>query len=83
MAEVSETKQGVKIKLHDKLEALDKMAKIVGAYKEPEHRDDIRITSVTYVLNHGNGEVDHQTRTIDGAYEVLLEDGDDALEGGN
>ena len=37
VSEVSETKQGVKIKLHDKMDALDKMAKIVGAYKEPEN----------------------------------------------
>lgn len=82
VSEVSETKQGVKIKLHDKMDALDKMAKIVGAYKEPEHRgDDIRITSVTYVLNHGNGEVEHQTRTIDGAFEVLPEDSDDVPVG--
>ena len=78
VAEVSETKQGVKIKLHDKLEALDKMAKIVGAYNEPERQGDIHITKVTVVLAGVDGEASQEeTHFVDANYEVLPEDGDD------
>ena len=78
VSEVSETKQGVKIKMYDKLEALDKMAKIVGAYNEPERQGDIHITKVTVVLAAIDGEAEREeTHFVDANYEVLPEDGDD------
>ena len=46
VAEVSETKHGVKIKLHDKIDALDKMAKMTGAYDKLERPGDVRISSI-------------------------------------
>ena len=79
VSEVSETKQGVKIKLHDKMDAFDKMAKMTGAYNEPERQGDIHITKVTVVLSGAiDGEVEREeTHFVDANYEVLPEDGDD------
>lgn len=80
VSEVSETKHrdgtaSVKIKLHDKLEALDKMAKMVGAYTAtPE--TTVRITKITVVLppDSDGGESRTETKVIEGNYEVLPDD---------
>ncbi len=56
VSEVGETRNkdgavtGTRIKLHSKLDALDKMAKILGAYNEPTSHTDIKITKITVVL---------------------------------
>ena len=78
VSEVSEGKHGVKIKLHSKLDALDKMAKMTGAYNAPEREDTQRITKVVIVLPGRDGEpAREETQFIDANYEVLPEDGND------
>ena len=50
----------------DKVAALDKMAKAVGMYREPERdHHPIRISQVTVVLNHGAGRTTTETQQID------------------
>ncbi len=84
VAEVQETRHkdgasSVKIKLHDKIVALDKMAKILGLYHEqPPPTGNIKITKVTVVLNHGDvvhrGQ-GHDRAAIEGSR--VLPDADD------
>ncbi len=44
VSEVQETRQGVKIKLHGKLDALDKMARMLGAYAEQPPSTQLSLT---------------------------------------
>ena len=74
VSEVSETKQGVRIKMFDKLDALDKMAKMTGVYKEAERPPGVvKITSVVYNFNHGPKSEGELPGTVEAdSYTMIL-----------
>jgi len=77
VAEVSQTvtKDGgiVKIKLHDKIAALDKMAKTLGMYEEQKAPDtSVAITKVTVIFSSRDGkEPTQEPKVVDGTSRVL------------
>ncbi len=81
VSEVSETRNkdggvsGTKIKLHSKLDALDKMAKIIGMYADaPTHQTDVKITKVTIILDHGDRKPETSTKVLDAESKIVDDD---------
>lgn len=50
IAEVSDTKDGQRIKLHPKLDALDKLAKRFGWYEPEQHDHRVVVTKIEYEI---------------------------------
>jgi phage terminase small subunit len=57
IAEVSETKRGLRIKFHSKVEALDRLAKILGLYIEKHEHTGKDGSPLNIILSHLNPEV--------------------------
>lgn len=57
IAEVSETKKGLRIKFHSKVEALDKLAKILGLYVEKHEHTGKDGSPLNIILSQLNPEV--------------------------
>ena len=56
----------VKIKLYDKMAALDKLAKIGGFYRDDRReKESAPITQITVVLNHSSGQRTTETRQLE------------------
>ena len=89
ISEVAEIKHrdestGVKVKMHDKLGALDRLAKILGLYRDvPDDNRSVAITQITVVLSHDKEETMEITepapqRVIDGESRTLPEESEDS-----